>query len=79
MCPAGRGTGGAWGRDENGRLKRFSARTARILNSIMASAGQGGGPGAGAGPAGEDEGEGQEGGEGGGEGAGGAAGQFDDG
>ncbi|KXZ52228.1 hypothetical protein GPECTOR_10g859 [Gonium pectorale] len=37
LLASGRGAGGSWGRDEAGRLRRFSARTTRILNSILAS------------------------------------------
>lgn len=44
--PAGRSATGSWGRDEQGRLRRFSARTTRILNSILASSGSAGTAGA---------------------------------
>ncbi|KAG2500212.1 hypothetical protein HYH03_001790 [Edaphochlamys debaryana] len=37
LLATGRGAGGNWARDEQGRLRRFSARTTRILNSILAA------------------------------------------
>ncbi|KAG2438547.1 hypothetical protein HXX76_005098 [Chlamydomonas incerta] len=60
LLAAGRSATGSWGRDEQGRLRRFSARTTRILNSILASSGgaAAGAPGAAAGVAGADGGEG---------------------